>query len=114
MSYQKTEAISTKGLIKGLINEQKILIGARYFSSGTLQNHLIYFSYKKYFRFFTNTSKVLSWKSIELSKEIIENITTSDRDFAPTLINCYPLPDMKVNGICLINKNSDPSVGAVN
>ena len=34
-----------------------------------LQEHykIIYFSYKKYFTFFTNTFKVLSWKSIGLS-----------------------------------------------
>ena len=38
------EAISTKGLTKALTNEDKILKEARYFSSGTLQNHLIYFS----------------------------------------------------------------------
>ena len=38
------EAISTKGLTKALTNEYKILKGARYFSSGALQNHLIYFS----------------------------------------------------------------------
>ena len=61
---KKVEAISTKGLTKDLINVYNILNGAGYFSSGTRQNHLIYFSYKKYFRFFTNTSKVLSWKFI--------------------------------------------------
>ena len=38
------EAISTKGLTKALTNEDKILKEARYFSSETLQNHLIYFS----------------------------------------------------------------------
>ena len=45
---------------------------------GTIQNCLIYFSYKKYFRFFI--------KSIGLLEESIENITTSDSNFAPTLI----------------------------
>ena len=45
---------------------------------GTRQNYLIYFSYKKYFRF--------SNKSIGLLEESIENITTSDSNFAPTLI----------------------------
>ena len=49
---KKVEAISTKESTKDLINGNKILNGTRYFSSGTLQNHLIYFSYKKYFRFF--------------------------------------------------------------
>ena len=45
---------------------------------GTRQNCLIYFSYKKYFRFFN--------KSIGLLEESIENITTSDSNFAATLI----------------------------
>ena len=57
---KKVEAISTKRLTKHLMNGYKILNGAKYFSPGTLQNHLIYLSYKKYFRFFTNPSKVLS------------------------------------------------------
>ena len=34
---RKVEAISTKGLTKDLTNGYKILNGARYFSSGTLQ-----------------------------------------------------------------------------
>ena len=69
------------------------------FFSGILQNNKIYFSYKKYFRFFTNTSKVLSWKSIGL-EESIENITTLNNNFSPTLVNYYPLPDIKFNRHC--------------
>ena len=49
---KKFEAISTNASTKDLINVYNILNGTRYFSSGTLQNHLIYFLYKKYFRFF--------------------------------------------------------------
>ena len=84
---KKVEAISTKELTKDLLNGCKIFNGARFFSLGTRQNHLINFSYEKYFRFFTNTSKVLLWKSIGLPEELVENITTSDCDFAPILIN---------------------------
>ena len=73
---KKIKAISTKGLIKDLINGSKILNGARYFSSGVLENYLIFLSNKKYFRLFTNTSQVLSRKSKGFSEEIIENITT--------------------------------------
>ena len=73
---EKIKAISTKGLIKDLINGYKILNGARYFSSEVLQNYLIFLSNKKYFRLFTNTSQVLSRKSKGFSEEIIENITT--------------------------------------
>ena len=83
----------------------KILNQGKYFSWETLENHLIFFLYRKYFRFITNTFKVLSWLSIGLSEEGIENITISDRNFAPTLINYYPLPDIKYNRRCLINNN---------
>ena len=104
---KKVGAISKNRLIKDLINGYKILNGAR-------QNHLIYFSCKKYFGFFTsNTSKVLSRKSIGLSEKSIENITTSDRNFAPTLMNYRPLSDIKFIFIYLIN-NNDPSLDAVN
>ena len=63
--------------------------------------------------FFTITSKVLSWKSIGLSEEIIENITTSESNFTPTLIQ-YILLDIKSNGHRLIYNNNDPSLGVVN
>ena len=56
---------------------------------------------------------VLSWKSIGLSKESIENITTSDSNFASTIINYYPTPYIKFNGNCLKN-NNDSSLDAVN
>ena len=111
---KKVKAILTKGLTKDLINGYKTLNGIRYFSSGTLQNHLIYFLCKKYFTFFNNISKVLSWKTIGLSEESIENISATDSNFASTLINYYPLPDIKFNGHCLINNNNEPSLGAVN
>ena len=105
---KKIQAISTKVLKKDLINEYKILDGARYFFSGILQNYLMFLSNKKYFRFFTNISQVLLWKSKEFLKESIENIATSDNSFGPTLINYYPLPDIKIDGHCLINKNNTP------
>ena len=47
-------------------------------------------------------------------EESVQNITTSDINFVLTLINCYPLPDTKFNGHCLINNNNDASLGAVN
>ena len=111
---KKVGAISKNRLIKDLINGYKILNGARFLSWGARQNHLIYFSCKKYFGFFTsNTSKVLSRKSIGLSEKSIENITISDRNFAPTLMNYQPLSDIKFIFISLIN-NNDPSLDAVN
>ena len=115
MSYQKkVEAISTKGLTKDLINRSKILNGARYFSSGTLQNHLIYVSYNECFRFFSNTSNILPCKSIKISEDSIANISTWGRNFAPTLINYSSLPDIKFIGNCLINNtNNNPSLDSV-
>ena len=112
---KNVETISTKGLTKDLINGFKILNGTRYFSSGTLQNHLIYFSYKKYFRFLNKTSKKKLLKILsELSEKSIENKTTSNRNFAPTLINYYLLPAIKFNGHCLMNNNNDSILKTVN
>ena len=37
----------------------------------------------------------------------IENITASGKNFMPTFIDTCPLPDVKFNGHCLINKLSD-------
>ena len=103
---KKGEAILTKGSTKDLINGYKILNGAKYFSSGILQNYLIFLSTKKYFRFLTNTSQVSSWKSQELSEESIENTTTSNINFTLPLIYYYPLPDAKFNGQCFLHKNN--------
>ena len=41
-----------------------------------------------------------------MSEESIEKVTTSDITFAPTLINYYPLPDSKCNGLSLISKSN--------
>ena len=72
-----------------------------------------FLSAKKYFRFLTDTSEVLSWKSGGLSEKIIENIATSVSNFDPTLINHYPLSDVKFNGHCLIS-NSTVSMKIIN
>ena len=41
------------------------------------------------------------------SEKKIENVTTSDNNFAPTLINYYRLLDIKFKGHCLINDNNN-------
>ena len=41
-------------------------------------------------------------------------LTPSEGNFAPTLINYYPLPDIKFNGHCLRNNINDPSLAVVN
>ena len=40
-----------------------------------------------------------------MSEEIIENITKSDSNFAPTFVDHHLLPDMNFNGHCLIKNN---------
>ena len=49
-----------------------------------------------------------------MSEKSIESITTLDSNFDPTLINYYPLLDIKFNGHGLINNDDDPSLVAVN
>ena len=110
---RKVEAISTKGLTKDLTNGYKILNGARYFSSGTLQKPKIYFSYRECLRFFNITYEVSSCKAIGLSEKSIENITPLDSNFVSALINYYPSPDIKFDVCCLICNNNDPPLGAV-
>ena len=46
---KELETKTTKGLTKDLLNVYNILNGAKYFSSGMLQNYLIFLSTKKYF-----------------------------------------------------------------
>ena len=46
-SSELSKKVEVKGLTKDLKNGYKILNGARYFSSGILQSHLIYFLYKR-------------------------------------------------------------------
>ena len=43
-----------------------------------------------------------------MSEEIIENITKSESNIAPTFVNHHLLPDMTFNGHCLINNISIP------
>ena len=40
-----------------------------------------------------------------MSEESLENITKSDRNFAPTFVDHYSLPDINFNGYCLIKDN---------
>ena len=45
-----------------------------------------------------------------MSEKIIENITKSGSNFAPTLINSYTLQYVKFNGHCLVNTIPDPGI----
>ena len=106
MNYKKkVKKISTKGLAKDLINKFRILNGAKYFSLGIFQNYLVFIPAKKYFKYFTGTTRNESWKSNGMSEEIIENITKSDSNFAPTFVDHHLLSDINFNGDCLIKNN---------
>ena len=60
---EKIKAISTKGLTKYLINEYKILNGAKYFSSGIFQNYSAFIPPKKYIKYSSGTTWIDSGKS---------------------------------------------------
>ena len=57
---------------------------------------------KKYIKFFSGTTMIDSWKSNEMSKENIENITKSDSNFVVTFYDHHLLLDESFNGLCLI------------
>ena len=73
------------------------------YSSGIFQNHLVFIPAEKYIRQFSGTTQVVSWKSIGLSEENIENITKSDRNFALNFVDHHILPDINFNRHCVID-----------
>ena len=84
-----------------MINKFSILNGAKYFSSGMFQNHLVFIPAKKDIKYFSRTTQIELWKSDGMSQENIKNITKSDSNF----VNHYLLSDITFNGYCLINNN---------
>ena len=59
---KNVKAISTKELTKDLINIFSILSEVKYFSSGIFQNHLVFIPTKKYIKYFSGTTRIVSWK----------------------------------------------------
>ena len=104
MLKKKVKAASTKGLTKDLINKFSILNWAKYFSSGLFQNNLVFIQTKKYIKYFSDTSRIESWKLNGISVESIDNITKSDSYFVSTFFGYHLLPDMKFSGLRLIKK----------
>ena len=88
---------------KDLINKFITLNGAKYFSSGIFQNYLVCIPAKKYIKYFSNITRIDSWKSNGMPEENTENITNSDRNFVPTFLDHHLLPDLNFNRHCLIN-----------
>ena len=82
-----------------------ILNGAKYFSSEIFQNYVVFIPAKKYIKYFSGTTQIELWKFNGMPEESIENITTSDSNFAPTFVHHNLLPDMKFNAHCLIKSN---------
>ena len=95
---KKVKAISTKELIKELINKFSILNRAKYLSSGLFQNYLLFIPAKKYIKFFSGTTRIDLWKSNRMSVENIQNITKSDSNFAPTFVDQHLLSETSFNG----------------
>ena len=87
-----------------MINKFSILNGTKYFSLGIFQNYLVFIPAKNYIKYFSDTTRIESWKSSEISEKSIENITESDNNFAPTFVDHHLLPDVSFNGHCLIKK----------
>ena len=95
--------MSIKGLTKYLINGDKVLNGAKYFSSGKFQIYLVFIPAKKYIKYFSGITRINLWKSNGISEEIIEKITKPGCNFATTFVDHHVLPDINFSGYCLIN-----------
>ena len=60
---------------------------AKFFFFRKFQNHLVFIPAKKYINFFSDTTRINSWKSSGMSEENIENITKSHSNFVPTSVD---------------------------
>ena len=88
-----------------MINKFSILNGAKYFSLVIFQNYLGFIPAKKCIKYFSDTTRIESWKSNGMSDESIENITKPDRNFAPTFVDYHLLPDINFSGHRLIKSS---------
>ena len=108
MNYQKKLKQYQQNDFKKLIDKFSILNGAKYFSLGIFQNYLVFIPNKNYINYFSGTTQVKLWKSNRMWGESIENITKSDSNFAPTIVDHHFLPDTNFNRHCLIKNISIP------
>ena len=69
-----------------LINKFSILNGAKYFSSGILQNYLLLIPTKNDVKHLHATTQVYLWKLNGMSGENVENITKSGSDFVAIFV----------------------------
>ena len=63
-----------------------------------------------YIKYFSSTTRIDLWKSNRMSEKLVENITKSDCNFAPTFVDHHVLPDMNFNGQRLIIKKNNKSI----
>ena len=92
-----------------MINKFSIFNEARFFSSGTFCNHLVFISNKKNNKYFNGTRRSNSWNSNEVLEENIENIeniTKLDSKFAPAFPDHHLLSDINFNRHLLIKHNT--------
>ena len=89
---------STKRLTKDVINNLAFLMNQKKFSSGKLQNCLVFIPAKEYIKYFSGTTGTDSWKSNGLLEENTEIITKSDSNFASTFVDHQVLPHINFNG----------------
>ena len=67
--------------------------------------YLVFIPAKKYIKYFSDSSRIESWKSNGMSEENIENITKPGDNFEPTFVHHHLLPEMNFNGHCLVKNN---------
>ena len=66
------------------------------------QNYLVLIPARKYIKYFRGTTRIDFWKSNQISKEKLDNITKSDINFPPTFVDYHVVPDIDFNATCLI------------
>ena len=78
-----------------MINIFSILNEAKYFSLEIYQDYLVFLPAK----YFSDTTRIESWKSNGMSEENIENMTKSNSNFPPTFVDHHVLPDINFKKI---------------
>ena len=69
-----------------MINKFSVHNGAKYFSSGTFQNYLVFTPSKKDANCLSGTTRIYSLQSNGISEENIENIAKTNSNFALILL----------------------------
>ena len=92
-----------------MISKFSILNGAKCFSQGIFQNYLVCIPAINYINYFEATKTIYSWKCNGMSEEILGSC-----NFALTFVDHHLLPDINVNGNCLIKNHISILKEAIN